>query len=74
MCVACGYAQELIFEELKLDERGQAFYPFKECGFAHYEHPKQKKCIKKDYGRIQNQTMEKQQAFIITLCSYHIEE
>ncbi len=39
-CIECKHPQELIFEELKLDEQGQAYYPCKECGFVHYEHHK----------------------------------
>ncbi|PTR04960.1 phage terminase large subunit GpA-like protein [Nitrosomonas nitrosa] len=39
-CVHCQYQQELIFENLKIDEKGEAFYPCSSCGGLHYEHDK----------------------------------
>ncbi len=39
-CIHCDTAQELIFENFKQDEHGEAYYPCQSCGGIHYEKDK----------------------------------
>lgn len=41
-CIHCGYAQELIFENLIMSDDGLAMYPCSECGGMHQESDKTK--------------------------------
>lgn len=36
-CIHCNHSQPLVFEQLKIDEQGQCYYPCSECGGLHYE-------------------------------------